>query len=154
MPASHSAKSTPKSNASCKALAAARGEVRANGAQTPPDLAPRRFPVPDPVGHPVAAVAARTAPGERDAHKGEEKGETDRRRPALWASVGLAAGGAAVAYWSTNRAEAAYERYLRSAGEHRQQAALDRAERHDRSAGAAFLVMEAGLVLTARFAFY
>ncbi|MEZ5076390.1 MAG: replication-associated recombination protein A [Solirubrobacterales bacterium] len=27
----------PKSNASCKALAAARGEVRANGAQTPPD---------------------------------------------------------------------------------------------------------------------
>jgi len=83
-----------------------------------------------------------------------DEAESDRWRPALLASVGLAATGALVAYWSTNEAEDAYDRYLSSAGAGRQQDALDSAERHDRIAGAGFLIMEAGLVLTARFVFF
>lgn len=75
-------------------------------------------------------------------------------RPALLASAGLALTGGFIAYWSTHEAEAAYDRYLHSAGTRRQQKALDRAERFDRLAGAGFLVMEAGLVLTARFVFF
>ena len=77
-----------------------------------------------------------------------------RWRPALVASAGLAVTGAAVAYWSTHKAEDAYDRYLHSAGATRQQDALDRAERYDRIAGTGFFVMEAGLVLTACFAFF
>ena len=80
--------------------------------------------------------------------------EPSRWRPALLASAGLAATAALVAYWSTNKADEAYNRYLRSAGQTRQEKMLDRAERHDRIAGAGFLIMEAGLVLTARFVFF
>ena len=74
-------------------------------------------------------------------------------RPALVASAVLAVSGAAVAYWSTDEADAAYDRYLRSAGSRRQQQALERAERYDRIAGAAFVAMEAGIVLTACLVF-
>jgi len=77
-----------------------------------------------------------------------------RWRPALVASAGLAVTGAVVAYWSTHKAEDAYDRYLHSAGATRQQDSLDRAESYDRIAGTGFFVMEAGLVLTARFVFF
>lgn len=80
--------------------------------------------------------------------------DSSRWRPALFASAGLAATAALVAYWSTNEADEAYDRYLHSAGQTRQDKMLDRAERHDRIAGAGFLIMEAGLVLTARFVFF
>ena len=75
-------------------------------------------------------------------------------RPALVASAALAVTGAAVAYWSTDEADAAYDRYLRSAGARRQQQAFQRAERYDRIAGAAFVAMEAGIVLTACLVFF
>ena len=81
-------------------------------------------------------------------------GDGGRWRPALVASAGLAVTGAAVAYWSTHKAEHAYGRYLHSAGATRQQDALDHAERYDRIAGTGFFLMEAGLVLTARFVFF
>ena len=75
-------------------------------------------------------------------------------RPALAATAVLAVTGAAVAYWSTGEADAEYDRYLRSAGARRQQQAFERAERYDRIAGAAFLAMEAGVVLTACLVFF
>ncbi|MCY3739275.1 MAG: hypothetical protein OXG13_22965 [Gemmatimonadaceae bacterium] len=75
-------------------------------------------------------------------------------RPALVATAALAVTGAAVAWWSTGEADAAYDRYLRSAGSQRQQRAFERAERYDRIAGAAFLAMEAGVVLTACLVFF
>ena len=75
-------------------------------------------------------------------------------RPAVAATAALAVTGAAVAYWSTSEADAAYDRYLRSAGAGRQQQAFERAERYDRIAGAAFLAMEAGVVLTACLVFF
>ncbi len=75
-------------------------------------------------------------------------------RPALAATAALAVTGAAVAWWSTGEADAAYDRYLRSAGARRQQQAFERAERYDRIAGAAFLTMEAGVVLTACLVFF
>ena len=75
-------------------------------------------------------------------------------RPSLAATAALAVTGAAVAWWSTGEADAAYDRYLRSAGAQRQQQAFERAERHDRIAGAAFLAMEAGIVLTACLVFF
>ena len=75
-------------------------------------------------------------------------------RPALAASAAAAITGAAVAWWSTAEADAAYDRYLRSAGARRQQQAFERAERYDRVAGAAFLAMEAGIVLTACLVFF
>ena len=75
-------------------------------------------------------------------------------RPALAASAALAVAGAALAYWSTDEADAAYDRYLRSAGARRQQQAFERAERYDRIAGAAFLAMEAGIVLSACLVFF
>jgi hypothetical protein len=92
-----------------------------------------------------------TPAGQTLAGAGQDE---SRWRPALVASAGLAVTGALVAYWSTGEADAAYDRYLHAAGAHRQQEALDKTERHDRIAGAAFLLMEAGLVLTARFVFF
>jgi hypothetical protein len=75
-------------------------------------------------------------------------------RRTVIASAALAAGGAAIAHWSSGRGDDAYDRYLSSAGERRREDAFDEAERYDRIAGAAFLVMEAGLVLTAYFVFF
>lgn len=118
---------------------------------------PLRSPLwmPDPTGD-AAHLAEPRASGNRRGGERAVRGQAQgsRLRPALLASAGLALTGAAVAYWSTHKADAAYDRYLHSAGTRRQQRALDRAERFDRVAGAAFLVMEAGLVLTARFVFF
>ena len=75
-------------------------------------------------------------------------------RRAVIASDAVAAGSAAIAHWSSGRGDDAYDRYLSSAGEERREDAFDDAERYDRIAGAAFLAMEAGLVLTAYFVFF
>jgi len=126
--------------------------------------APSVLPVPT---HILAAAQGsfELAPGKITSERGNwqdsERSQLKARdndgqglRPALLASAGLALTGGFIAYWSTHEAEAAYDRYLHSAGSRRQQKALDRAEWLDRLAGTGFLVMEAGLVLTARFAFF
>ena len=75
-------------------------------------------------------------------------------RKKLYLSAALAAGAGAVAYWSKERADAAYDRYLRSASTVRQQRELDAAQRFDRIAGAAFVGMEVGIVLSSYLLFF
>ena len=77
-----------------------------------------------------------------------------RSRKKLYLSAALAIGGGVVAYWSKERANAAYDRYLRSASVARQQRELDEAKRFDRVAGAAFVGMEVGLVLSSYLLFF
>ena len=77
-----------------------------------------------------------------------------RSRKKLYLSAALAVGGGVVAYWSKERADAAYERYLRSASVARQQRELDAAKHFDRIAGAAFVGMEVGLVLSSYLLFF
>ena len=75
-------------------------------------------------------------------------------RKKLYLSAALAVGGGVVAYWSKERADAAYDRYLRSASVVRQQRELDAAKHFDRIAGAAFVGMEVGLVLSSYLLFF
>ncbi len=97
----------------------------------------------------------RAAAPERDIYKRMDEVSGPRLwRRAVLASATLAATSALVARWSSNRGDEAYDRYLSSAGEKRREDAFDEAERYDRIAGAAFLAMEAGLVLTAYFVFF
>ena len=77
-----------------------------------------------------------------------------RSRKKLYLSAALAVGAGAVAYWSKQRADAAYDRYLRSASVVRQQRELDEAKRFDRVTGAAFIGMEVGLVLSSYLLFF
>ncbi len=77
-----------------------------------------------------------------------------RSRKKLYLSAALAVGAGAVAYWSKERADAAYDRYLRSASAKRQQRELDAAKRFDRVTGAAFVGMEVGLVLSSYLLFF
>lgn len=77
-----------------------------------------------------------------------------RSRKKLYLSAALAVGAGAVAYWSKERADAAYDRYLRSASAVRQQRELDAAKRFDRVTGAAFIGMEVGLVLSSYLLFF
>lgn len=145
------------------ALAAAPPAAGARLAQRPVATGTGLLPAPVVAALPVVAAAAPSPapmvaglaprPGLRR-RDGAESGRPDRWRPALAASAALAATGALVAYWSSDRADGAYDRYLRSAGAGRREAALDRAERYDRISGAAFAAMEAGLLLTAYFLFY
>ena len=80
--------------------------------------------------------------------------EEKRSRKKLYLSAALAVGAGAVAYWSKERANAAYDRYLRSASVVRQQRKLDEAKRFDRVTGAAFVGMEVGLVLSSYLLFF
>jgi L,D-peptidoglycan transpeptidase YkuD (ErfK/YbiS/YcfS/YnhG family) len=66
--------------------------------------------------------------------------------------LALAAGG--TAWWSSRRADRAYNRYLHSAGLQRQADQLRRARHYDRVAGAAFVFMETGIVLTTYLVFF
>lgn len=75
-------------------------------------------------------------------------------RQQLYLSAALAAGAGAVAYWSKERADAAYDRYLRSASAARQQRELAAARRFDRIAGGAFVGMEVGIVLSSYLLFF
>ena len=59
-----------------------------------------------------------------------------------------------MAYWSRERADAAYDRYLRSASTVRQQRELADAKRFDRIAGAAFVGMEVGIVFSSYLLFF
>ena len=77
-----------------------------------------------------------------------------RSRKKLYLSAALAVGAGVVAYWSKERADAAYDRYLRSASVARQQRELDEAKHFDRVAGMAFVGMEVGLVLSSYLLFF
>ena len=77
-----------------------------------------------------------------------------RSRKKLYLSAALAVGAGAVAYWSKERADAAYDRYLRSASAARQQRELADAKRFDRIAGAAFVSMEVGIVFSSYLLFF
>ena len=77
-----------------------------------------------------------------------------RSRKALYLSAALTASFSAVAYWSKERADAAYDRYLHSANIERQDKEFDKAKRMDRIAGASFVGMEAGLVLSSYLLFF
>ena len=77
-----------------------------------------------------------------------------RSRKKLYLSAALAVGAGAVAYWSKERADTAYDRYLRSASVARQQRELADAKRFDRIAGAAFVSMEVGIVFSSYLLFF
>ncbi len=77
-----------------------------------------------------------------------------RSRKKLYLSAALAVGAGAVAYWSKERADAAYDRYLHSASVARQQRELADAKRFDRIAGAAFVSMEVGIVFSSYLLFF
>ena len=80
--------------------------------------------------------------------------EKKRSRKKLYLSAALAVGAGAVAYWSRERADAAYDRYLRSASVVRQRRELADAKRFDRIAGAAFVGMEVGIVFSSYLLFF
>ena len=116
---------------------------------------PRAFPLLPPWGATEpwkAAAAAPQVPGLLwQRNRGEEESRTRTR---LYLSAALALGGGALALWSKHRADQAYESYLRSAGTRRRERQFDRALRYDRIAGAGFVAMEAGIVLTTYFVFF
>ncbi len=86
--------------------------------------------------------------------KGGGPPEEQRSRKKLYLSAALAVGAGAVAYWSKERADTAYDRYLRSASAARQQRELADAKRFDRIAGAAFVSMEVGIVFSSYLLFF
>ena len=77
-----------------------------------------------------------------------------RSRKALYLSAVLTASVGVVAYWSKERADEAYDRYLHSANIERLDKEFDKAKRMDRIAGASFVGMEAGLVLSSYLLFF
>ena len=84
----------------------------------------------------------------------ETPSKKKRPRKKLYVSAVLAVGAGAVAYWSKERADDSYNRYLRSASAVRQQRELAAAKRFDRVAGAAFVGMEVGIVLSSYLLFF
>ena len=80
--------------------------------------------------------------------------KNERPRSRLYLSAGLALSAGVLAFWSKREADQAYDRYLHTASAERQQDQFDRAERYDRIAGAAFVSMEVGLVLTTYLVFF
>ena len=83
-----------------------------------------------------------------------EPGDRSRFSAPLYLSAAVTVSAAAVARFSKDRADDAYETYLKSAGRQRQQNHFEEAERYDRIAGAAFAVMEAGLVWSVYLLFF
>jgi hypothetical protein len=77
-----------------------------------------------------------------------------RLRPWLFWSAGLALAAGGTAWWSQRRAERAYDRYLHAAGFQRQEEQLRRARQYDRVSGAAYVVMETGIVFTTYLVFF
>jgi hypothetical protein len=69
-------------------------------------------------------------------------------------SAALTVGAGIAAYWSKDRADEAYDRYLHSANVAQQNELYDKARRFDRMAGAAYVGMEAGLVLSSYLLFF
>ena len=96
-----------------------------------------------------------TLSGRQDrAGDGRKRQVRSRFSAPLYLSAALTVSAAAVARLSKDRADDAYETYLKSAGRQRQQSHFEEAERYDRIAGAAFAVMEAGLVWSVYLLFF
>ena len=94
-------------------------------------------------------------PRRQDRSGDDRKQEVRSRFSApLYLSAALTVSAAAVARFSKDRADDAYETYLKSAGRQRQRSHFEEAERYDRIAGAAFAVMEAGLVWSVYLLFF
>jgi hypothetical protein len=93
------------------------------------------------------ALFAVSAPAE-----GKKKKGLSRSRLAL--STVLTLGASALAYWSKEQANRAYDTYLKSANPARQQRQYDRAERFDRLAGGALFSMEVGVIFTSYQLFF
>lgn len=114
---------------------------------------PRRFAIAE------AALAAQFA--ERSARQVRSaplesmaKTEKKRSRGRLYLSAALTAGVGFVAYWSKEQSDRAYDRYLHSANIARQNKEFDKAKRFDRIAGASFIGMEVGVVLSSYLLFF
>jgi len=120
--------------------------VRAEGIALKPVMVPCCGELPK-RSHELASVPM----GNKAVRHAEGKG---RPRSRLVLSAALTLGAGALAYWSKDRADRAYGRYLRSANTQRQQEQFDRAERFDRVAGTAFLSMEVGLIFTSYLLFF
>ena len=84
----------------------------------------------------------------------ERKTGKPRLTTRLYLSAGMAVSSGLVAWWSKERADRAYQRYLHAASGRRQEKQFERAERFDRIAGAAFVGMEVGLAFTTYLVFF
>ena len=114
---------------------------------------PRRFAAADEALVVQLAVApparARPAPIGLAVEKKEK-----RAKGRLYLSAALTVGAGLVAYWSKEKADEAYDRYLHSASAKRQNEFYAQARRYDRLSGTAFIGMEAGLVLSSYLLFF
>lgn len=84
----------------------------------------------------------------------QQQGSIIPRSRRFYLGLAVSAGAALSAWWSEQRANDAYDRYMRSAGLARQQRAFARAERYDRLTGASLLGMQLGLIYSTYVYFY
>ena len=153
-----------KKTIACCLLLAVGASVRADPLELPRQLAPLETALT--VVENVGAVREPPLPTRRgtqwqsgDRVVGEPPLRVDspqkkRSRKKLYLSAALAVGAGVVAYWSKERADAAYDRYLRSASVARQQRELDAAKHFDRVTGMAFVGMEVGIVVSSYLLFF
>ena len=114
---------------------------------------PRRFAVAEAALE--TQFAERSVPDARPTSLGvTAQSKKKKSRGRLYLSAALTAGAGAVAYWSKERADKAYDRYLHSANRDRQEKEFADAKRFDRIAGVSFIGMEAGLVLSSYLLFF
>ena len=95
-----------------------------------------------------AATAGRVATATKE-RKGGLRAQRQLLLSAAW-TLGMGA----LAYWSKERADSAYRRYMHSANTLSQQRYFERAERYDRIAGTAFVGMEVGVLFTSYLLFF
>ena len=90
--------------------------------------------------------------------RGDGPGGLDVRRfhpgKRAYLSAAFAVSSGVLAWLSKREADDSYDRYLGAAGGERQKAQFDRAERYDRLSGAAYVAMEAGIVMSVYFTFF
>ena len=91
--------------------------------------------------------------GRMDAAQ-QKRGGQRRVGRQLLLSAAWTLGMGALAYWSKERADRAYQRYTHSANTLSQQRYFDRAERYDRIAGTALVGMEVGVLFTSYLLFF
>ena len=81
------------------------------------------------------------------------KDTAPENRKGLYWGTALAVVGGTLAWWSKNKADAAYDKYLHVVSRKRQATAIDRAKRFDRLSGGALALMEIGVVCSVYFTF-
>lgn len=93
--------------------------------------------------------------GDRSVPKRNTKVRSKWNSPKqLYFSAALTVSAAAIAQWSEERADDAYDKYLKTAARGRQGSYFSEARRYDRVAGIAFAVMEAGLFWSVYLVFF